>query len=475
MDYQHPNPGPRGNDGDGAYYRPAIPLLISMMAGIAAGSWRAGHALPAGLLALLGAGWILWRFIRRRPSRIAPLITLFCLGYLSLQPWLPAEFPPNHIIHFTDGQRYTIMGRIAAPVIHKPHRVQCILSIQSLEIEEETIPCVGKIRVTAAGDPVELSRGDRISFFGRVRPIRDLQNPDGFDYRRYMAFQGVWASVYTRGERIAILDRPSRTGVLQGVETARRDISRVIDETVQDSRREVIKALIVGERHGIPRPLREAFNRAGVSHLLAISGLHVGIVGAAAFFLFTWLFAHFKPLLLRAWTKKAAALLSLLPVIVYGLLAGMSPSTQRAVIMVSVFLAAFLFDKDHDAVNTLALAAMLILMVHPPALFSVSFQLSFTAVFAILYGLTKWRIPAEFDDGPWRKLGKRLLSFMAVSLFAILGVLPLALRYFNQTSLVGLGANLIAVPLIGFIVVPLGLLSALVSLFSAPAASLGFL
>ncbi|MCP4695182.1 MAG: MBL fold metallo-hydrolase, partial [Desulfobacterales bacterium] len=118
---------------------------------------------------------------------------------------------------------------------------------------------------------------------------------------------------------------------------------------------------------------------------------------------------------------------------------------------------------------------MLILMVHPPALFSVSFQLSFTAVFSILYGLTKWRIPAEFDDGPWRKLGKRLLSFMAVSLFAILGVLPLALRYFNQTSLVGLGANLIAVPLIGFIVVPLGLLSALVSLFSAPAASLGFL
>ncbi len=446
-----------------------------MMAGIAAGAWRPGYALQSGLIASLCVAWLTLSLIRRRPSRFAPLFTLFLCGYLSLQPWTPAEFPQNHIIRFTDGKRCELMGRIASPVVQKRHRLQFILAAESLEKERKNIPVAGKIRVTVAGESLDLSRGDAIAFSGRLRPIRDFRNPDGFDYRRYMAFQGVWASVHTGGQRIVLLERPSRKGLLQSIETNRKEISELIDETVQEPCREVLKALIVGEKYGIPPTLRDAFNRAGVSHLLAISGLHVGIVGAAAFFLFSWLLSHVQLFLLRAWTKKGAALLALFPVIVYGLLAGMSPSTQRAVIMVGVFLAAYWFEKEHDAFNTLALAAMLILMVHPPALFSVSFQLSFTAVFAILYGLSKWRIPPEFDDSLRIKLGKKLLSFVLVSLFAILGVLPLVMRYFNQTSLVGLGANLIAVPLIGFIVVPLGLLSALVSIFSAKAAAMGFL
>jgi competence protein ComEC len=142
----------------------------------------------------------------------------------------------------------------------------------------------------------------------------------------------------------------------------------------------------------------------------------------------------------------------------------MSPSTQRAVIMVTVFLAAFLFEREHDPMNTLAVATLLILVVHPPSLFSISFQLSFTAVLAILYGLSRVQIPWRSDSRgiktPKRvRVATKLFYFFMVSLFAILGTLPLTMFYFNQISLVGLFANFIFVPVIGFVVVPLGLIA----------------
>jgi competence protein ComEC len=212
-----------------------------------------------------------------------------------------------------------------------------------------------------------------------------------------------------------------------------------------------------------------------VGHLLAISGLHIGIVATVAFGFFQWLLTRFKPFLWRAWTRKGAALSSLLPIFAYGMIAGFTPSTQRAVIMVSVFLLTFLFEREQDPLNTLALAALMILVADPPSLFSISFQLSFTAVFAIIYGFS-WlqkrtatpqaRIPSK------RRLRfvRRLISFFLVSLFAICGSLPLVAVYFNQVSLVGLVANFIVVPLVGFLTIPLGLVALFVSPLSATVA-----
>jgi competence protein ComEC len=237
----------------------------------------------------------------------------------------------------------------------------------------------------------------------------------------------------------------------------------------------VLKALIVGDRSAIDRPLREAFNRAGVGHLLAISGLHIGIVASVAFLFFKWLMAYVRPLLWKAWTRKAAAMLSLLPVCFYGSVSGFSPSTQRAVLMVSVFLMTFLFEREHDLMNTLALAALVIVTIFPPSLFSISFQLSFAAVLSIIYGLDclKQRrgLPDPETQGKFvPEIKRRLISFFFVSLFAIGGTLPLAMYYFNRISLVGILANFIVVPLIGFIVVPLGLLAAFLTPVSTFAA-----
>jgi competence protein ComEC len=178
-------------------------------------------------------------------------------------------------------------------------------------------------------------------------------------------------------------------------------------------------------------------------------------------------------MLWRAWTRKGAAILSLVPVCIYGMVSGMSPSTQRAVIMVGAFLMTFLFEREPDTLNTLGLAAFIILIWFPPALFSISFQLSFLAVLSILYGLSCVQQAAPADSqkvrsGFGNQLLRKLVVFFLVSVLAICGTLPLVMFYFNQVSFIGLFANFVVVPLVGFVVIPCGLLA----LFVYPVSSL---
>jgi competence protein ComEC len=258
------------------------------------------------------------------------------------------------------------------------------------------------------------------------------------------------------------------------IEALRDILAERIAQAADGDSRAVLMALLLGERRQIPDELREAFNRAGVSHILAISGLHVGIAASAAFFMFKWLLSFATPLLFLGWARKGAALLAIGPVIFYGILAGMSPSTQRAVIMTTIFLLTFLLEKDHDLFNTLAAAGLIILLFHPPALFSVSFQLSFAAVLSILYGVEK-------TAGCQQRIATRMPSplkpvagFIWVTCLAIIGTAPLVMYYFNQLPVFGVLSNLIIVPLVGFVSVPAGLFSiGALNPISADAAVLG--
>ena len=446
------------------YFRPVVPLLLSMISGIAAGSRFPGHAVCAYLPTCVFICLILNSIYRNKNVVFLPLILFFAVGYLSIQSWVVPNFPPNHVIHHFDTHPWKVAGVIDTPVAKYSNRKKFILRTETLEGNNKSFPVTGKIRVTVSGHGLKLSMGDRIVFSGRMKSIRNFNNPGGFDYKRYMAFRKVYGTAYVSAQKLTLLKRNSETGISMIIANARRKISDLIDQTGHGKEQGVLKALIVGNRNSISKELKEAFNRAGIGHLLAISGLHIGIVATAAFLFFKYLLSHIKRLLWHAWTKKGAVILSVIPVFVYGMLSGMSPSTQRAVIMVTVFLMAFLFEREHDPINTLAVAAMLILIVHPPSLFSISFQLSFTAVLAIIYGLSRVQSPWVSESGGIKKpksfkVATKLFYFFMASFFAILGTMPLAMLYFNQISLVGLLANFIIVPLIGFVVVPLGLLA----------------
>jgi len=449
---------------DSFYARPIIPLLLSMISGIVVGTGFPGYGTWAYMGVGVCTGILVYWIREKRTALIFPLILLYVLGYLSILPWTAPGFPSNHIIRFVDMPAWKIVGVIRTPVAIYPNRQKFILRAESLQGSNGSFPVVGRIRLTVSGEGPKLQKGDRIAVFGKIRSIRNFNNPGGFDYKRYMAFKKVWGTAYVSSQKVALLEKGSGKGVATIIAEVRSKFSDLIDAAVTGKANGLIKALIIGDRSSIPQDLRDAFNRAGIGHLLAISGLHIGIVATAAFLFFSWMLSHIKVLLWHAWTKKGAVLLSGIPVLIYGFISGMSPSTQRAVIMVMVFLTAFLFEREHDPMNTLALAAMLILVVHPPSLFSISFQLSFTAVLAIIYGLSKVESPWVSPDirGKRPKISKvatTLFSFFMASLFAILGTLPLVMLYFNQISLVGLLTNFIMVPMIGFVAVPLGLMA----------------
>ena len=446
------------------YFRPVVPLLLSMISGIVAGSRFSGYGICAYLVAFVSLCLILYCLYKNRNVIFIPMILFFILGYLSIQPWINPKFPPHHIIHFKDTHSWKISGVIDTPVATYSNRQKFILRTEIIEGNNTSFPVTGRIRLTVSGTGPDLFIGDRIVFSGRIKSIRNFNNPGGFDYKRYMAFRKVYGTAYVSAKKLILIKRNSETGMGMIIADMRRKISDLIDKTGQGMEQGVLKALIVGDRNSISNDLKQAFNRAGIGHLLAISGLHIGIVATGAFLFFKYLLSYINFFLWHAWTKKGAVILSVIPVFIYGLLSGMSPSTQRAVIMVTVFLASFLFEREHDPMNTLAVAALLILIIHPPSLFSISFQLSFTAVLAILCGLPRvqihWRSDSMGIKKPKRfKVATKLFYFFMVSFFAILGTLPLAMFYFNQISLIGLLANFIFVPLIGFVVVPLGLLA----------------
>lgn len=402
--------------------------------------------------------------------RFSPLILFVAAGYISIQPWVTPQLPDRHISHFITNTRWNVVGIMDSPAWTDNQRQKFDLTVETLENDHGMVPVTGRLRVTLEGEPLDLNMGDRICFAGRIHPLRNFQNPGGFDYRRFMAFNGIYGSVFipSSGIEQAALHQ---SGFLQWVYRMRKIISQTLDTIGEADERAVLKALLIGERGDVSDRITENFSKTGVSHLLAISGLHVGIVATTSFFIFRWMLSWFPFFLWRAWTRKGAALLSLIPVLGYGLVSGMSPSTQRAVIMIVIFLMTFLIHKEHESLNSLATAAILILMFHPPALFAISFQLSFASVFAILYFLPRLWQPGGDVSGIRKRIKNYVLSSLWVTLSATLGVQPLVMLYFNQISLISPVANLILIPLVGFGVVPLGLFSAGISL-SYPIASL---
>lgn len=444
------------------YARPILPLAGALSTGIAIGAWAPGHRLPAfGLIPILLALFI-FRHIRGGPIGRSPLPLFSLLGYLSIQPWMEPLLPENHIRHYANQGRYTVTGTVSEVSTASAGRLRLYLETEELEQQVGPIPVTGRIQVTLADAAIFPVPGDRVRFAGRIRIPRNYQNPGAFDYRRHLAFQNILATSYADGLTICAGSKPSAWR--RTLENIRRRVSSSMDQAVSGPANPVLKALVIGDTGGLPQELRDTFNRTGTGHLLAISGLNVGMVAMVSLLVFRHLLSIFPPLLWRAWTLKGAALLTLFPVIVYGFIAGMSPSTQRAVIMGCLFLAAVVVSRARDSLNTLGVAVAGILIWHPPALFSISVQLSVMSVVFIIVGLP----PKNAGSGPVSSIGSiaadYLWNLIRVTVVATLGVLPLVMYYFNSISLVGVPVNLVAVPIAGGVVVALGLFSA-VALF----------
>lgn len=446
--------------------RPLLPLLVAQIAGIVLGEHLAGYYYPALVTAACALSQTLLHLLRRRISLAAPLILICACGYLSIQPWSAPPADPRAISNYAYGQQATVTGTIVDEPTPLYQRTRVVLAAERLVTEAVDTAVRGRLQVTVGGPDGAFRRGDRLQCQGRLKPISNFNNPNGFDYERLMRFRHIRSRMWSAPRRVHVLAESGAGASALRIDHLRRRIGGFIDDHAQGDAAAILKALVVGDRSGVSTQLRESFNRVGVSHLLAISGLHVGMVATVSVAFFRFVLALVPALLRRGWVFKCAALATLPLVVAYGLVAGMSPSTQRAVLMVSVVLLALVWGKQPDPLSTIALAGMVILTLFPPALFSISFQLSFTAVGFILMGGFPLRAPeASLEpSGLGGRIIKRAGALFWISLLAYVGTLPLIMHYFNRVSLIGVAANMIYVPLFGLLVVPAGLLAAFAGL-----------
>ena len=470
-------PGPLTGHGETFRHRPLIALVPALLLGLAAGAAWPGHRWAGLLLCLTTLVWTAGCLHRQRPARFSPLLLWLATGYLAIQPWLNPHPPSDHIALYADGGVRTVTGLVVEQPRLSGHRYRARIQVHTLSApsSEKVRTVQGDLRLTWSVDEGGLQRGDQIRFAGRLRRIRSFSNPGGFDYARYMAFQGLLVSAYARRHTLTVLTPAEAPGWWKNLLQYRldrfADLVRSAGATSQrDAVTPLLETLLMGRRHGLTTEMRDPYNRSGVAHLLAISGLHLGAVGAFSFVIFNALLSLVPSLRWRGWVGRTAAALAVAPVVGYALLAGLPVSTQRAAMMMAILMAAILIQRRSDSYNTLCLAAMVILFCHPPALFSISFQLSFGAVAAILYGLK--------CSGDWWRRGRpgpfglrhRLRLLALVSALAYVGTAPLVAHYFNLLSLVALPANLILVPWVSFLILPVGLIGLLLSLCNLPGA-----
>jgi competence protein ComEC len=441
--------------------RPLLPVVLALMAGIAAPAW--GLSLPeqwlvpglAGLWAVLA--WLWWR---GRPVRLLPLAFFALLGVAFCQQALHPVFPPQHLVRLPESGEVTLAGTLSRPGKLVGERVQLAVAAQDVLTPGGWRPVSGRLLVTApalASPPV----GSGVVLKGRLLTPRARQNPGTFDRPRYLATDGIFREMRLRDQgRLVFLAGVEAYPLGEKLRGGIRELLRELSPPL----RAIYLAMLLGDQGEITPQMRLAFARTGTSHLLVINGLHLGMVAAVTYFLAFWLLRRFPWLLLRLNVVKAATLISALPVVAYAWVAGGSASTQRAEIMVLAYLLLVFLGRPREVWSALALAALVILSLSPLRLFTISFQLSFMAVAALIYLVprwVRWAAPKETEGvGRSPRLWARALfrgwEWLAVSVVATLATAPLVAAYFHVVSLLGILVNLVAIPLVLGLALPLG-------------------
>jgi competence protein ComEC len=377
------------------------------------------------------------------------------------------SLPRAHVGRLALPRRTTLVGRIVAPPEERDGRAVLLVEAESIGRGTAARPGSGRVRLTIRRPARRWRYGERLEATVTLRRPRNFENPGRFDWVGHLARRQVHviAAVW---DPVDVRRLPGRTrGVRARLERWRARLATAIERAVPAPASGVLAALVIGDESGIDRPVREAFTRAGIVHVLSISGLHVGLVAAAAFTAARWMLARSSWLLLHADVDRLAALASLAPVVVYTALAGLGVATLRSAIMVAAAVLAALLGGRAHVLRTLALAALALALVWPGSALDIAFQLSFVSVLAIVCGV---RRVTDGRAGRWARVRAAAL----VSPCALLGTAPLTAFYFHQVSLVGVIANPLAVPIFGSLVVGLGLAGALVEPLVPAGASLLF-
>ena len=406
------------------------------------------------LLVLIGATGFLWALLRA---------SLF--------------FSSGGIAAELEGKDLLATGVVSSIPVRADRNIQFEFDVDSLRYQGLNIKPVGKVKLSWYGRAPKVRLGERWRFIIRLKRPRGFMNPGGFDYEAWLFLKGIHATGYIKAKLAAKTrdDYPEITGqintqlssyqqasliarIRQGLAD---DISFILKNKPSQG---LIKALAIGERQDITQDQWKVLTQTGTNHLMAISGLHIGLVAGIVFYFINWgwrmlgtirTYGFLSRCCLYVPANKFAALFALAAAFIYAALADFSIPTQRALIMVAVVMVSLFLQRETRPGHVLALALLAVLFVNPFANMEPGFWLSFAAVAVILFAMSARLYQQSF----WWKWGR-------VQWVVLVGLAPFMIFVFQKAILVSPVVNFIAVPWVSMLTVPLTLAGSLLTLVS---------
>lgn len=447
--------------------RPAMKFLVPFVAGIIIGSRISSPMILPALFVVVPPLMLVTFLAMRNGARLGtPLLLslVFLLGAGKIAA--DANLRRSNLVSsfIAPGDTCTMTGVVTEIPRRGPASIRFIIEADSVVTRSGAAEAEGGVAVylrrLGASESIVglLTYGRHVRLRGELVQLMRARNPGEFDAGRFMELSDIYASLMVARLDTADLGPEETGGFLASlVYPLRRSAGHRIDSLMGGEEAMFLKGLLIGERSEISPDVRTAFVNAGVMHIIAVSGLHVAIVVLMLLFVLQ---------ILRVPEQVRVIPLCLL-LAYYNFLTGGAASVTRSVIMAMVFLAGKALQRRVDIYNTLAVSGAIILLIDARQLFQPGFQLSFVAVFALVYLTPKVyalrkALPPSLAD---RRPVALLFGALAVSIGAGLGTLPFTSFYFQKISVIGFAANLVIVPLSN-VILALGMLAVGISYVS---------
>ncbi len=413
---------------------PFFYLVILLSAGLISGYFI--DRIPFAILSvsLFFALFLFCLFLsdRRIGARNALLLFLISVFGFFYYEGRTRIYPGNHIRELAGfEEKIGILGDVRSLPDKREKKVFFEFESRSLINDADTIPLCGKIRVTF---DYGVNYGDRLILYGRLRSPSSPSNPNEFDYRSWLARRNIYVTMFPDSIK-KVGDGFGNRGILL-VARVRDYIEGTVNKNIGGTPGAFLKGITIGQRGQIPKEVQEVFKNTGVIHILAVSGLHVGIIAGILFVIVSL----FRPKVI----VKVILVSTFL--VLYAFMIDLRPSVVRATVMTILLMIGIFGKKETDVLNTLCIAAFFILIWNPQSLFDVSFQLSFGATASIIYLYPKIYPLVRVRKG---YVDNILIKPLTVSLCAQAGTTFLIAHYFYRFPIISLVANLIVIPLTG--------------------------
>jgi competence protein ComEC len=426
---------------------------------------------PLSVLGLLVVSLSVWRWFRVSsiPRGLILIPLLFGLVYYQVVVRYDSA---SDLSAYFDQDGTIFEGRLEDPVRHYPDRAVGVLAIDKIFLYGEEHSVRGRVRLGLNWPEPGFLPGDLLRVEARLRSPLGFKNPGEFDYAEYLHRDGIRAvSTVSHPERVASPGKAPGI-VMRTIAVWREKIRTAISNSLGTRESAILLAMIIGESGYLTNEIRDDFMASGTTHILSISGSHLGLVAFIVFLLVRRGLrllpeSVFLRLTVRLTPSQIAASATCFPVVFYSMLAGPQAATIRSLIMILLYLLAVVLQREDDLLNALAFAAVLTLLWQPQAIMDISFQLSYGSVLAMGLFLRWWKNHSEeeLESTPGSRILRSLSLALLLTLTTTVWTAPLVAYHFHQLAWVGLVANLVVIPIAGFLIVPLGLISSVLVLF----------